>query len=115
MVSALVLLANNNGATASLYTFVILLGTASVVIVYFAGTASAWKHSPGIGRRLVLAFAFLFLAFAVYGMGLEPVLWSLVLLAIGLVIRWVMQRLNARAGSSPVEELAPAAPPGSSA
>ena len=115
MVSALVLLANNNGATASLYTFVILLGTASVVIVYFAGTASAWKHSPGIGRRLVLAFAFLFLAFAVYGMGLEPVLWSLVLLAIGLVIRWVMQRLNARAGSSPMEELAPAAPPGSSA
>ena len=115
MVSALVLLANNSGATASLYTFVILLGTASVVIVYFAGTASAWKHSPGIGRRLVLAFAFLFLAFAVYGMGLEPVFWSLVLLAIGLVIRWVMQRLNARAGSSPMEELAPAVPPGSSA
>lgn len=101
LISALILLANNSKATASLYTFVILLGTASVVVVYLAGTASAWKNSPGTGQRLVLAFAFLFIAFATYGIGAEPVLWSLVLLAIGIAIRWVMHRLNAHAGSSP--------------
>ena len=100
-VSVLVLLANNSKATAALYTFVILLGTASVVVVYLAGTMSAWKNSPRLGQRLVLAVAFLFIAFATYGIGLEPVLWSLVLLAIGVAIRWVLQRLNARAGSIP--------------
>lgn len=101
VISALVLLANSSKATASLYTFVILLGTASVVVVYLAGTMSAWKDSPRFGQRLVLAFAFLFIAFATYGIGAEPVLWSLVLLAIGLAIRFVMHRLNARVGSSP--------------
>jgi APA family basic amino acid/polyamine antiporter len=101
LLSALVLLANNSKATASLYTFVILLGTASVVIVYLAGTMGAWKNSPGVGQRLVLAVAFLFLAFATYGIGAEPVLWSLVLLAIGLAIRVGMHRINSRAGSSP--------------
>ena len=108
-VSALVLLANNSKATASLYTFVILLGTASVVIVYLAGTMSAWKNSPRLGQRLVLAFAFLFIAFATYGIGAEPVLWSLVLLAVGLVIRTVMRRLNSSA-ATPAAEPAPAAP-----
>lgn len=109
LISAFVLLANSSRATASLYTFVILLGTASVVIVYLAGTASAWKNSPGTGQRLVLAFAFLFIAFATYGMGLEPVLWSLVLLAVGLAIRAVMHRLNSSA-ATPEPALAPAAP-----
>lgn len=115
VLSALVLLANNSRATASLYTFVILLGTASVVTVYLAGTMSAWKNSPGLGQRLVLAFAFLFIAFATYGIGPEPVMWSLVLLALGLAIRFVMHRINARAGSSRAAEASPAAPPESTA
>ena len=106
LVSVLVLLANNSRATASLYTFIILLGTASVVIVYLAATASAWKHSPGTGQRLVLGFAFLFIAFATYGVGAEPVFWSLVLLAIGLAVRAAMHLLNSRAASR-----APAADP----
>jgi APA family basic amino acid/polyamine antiporter len=113
LISVLVLLANSSKATASLYTFVILLGTASVVIVYLAGTFSAWKNSPHLGQRLVLAIALLFIAFATYGMGAEPVLWSLVLLAIGLAIRTVMRRLNSSAANPPAA--APAAPPGSSA
>lgn len=114
-ISALVLLVNNSKGTASLYTFIILLGTASVVIVYLAGTASAWKNSPRLGQRLVLAFAFLFIAFATYGIGIEPVLWSLVLLAIGFAIRWVMHRIKASAGSNPAAATAPATPPGSAA
>jgi APA family basic amino acid/polyamine antiporter len=113
VISVLVLLANSSKATASLYTFIILLGTASVVIVYLAGTFSAWKNSPRIGQRLILAVALLFIAFATYGIGAEPVLWSLVLLAIGLGIRAVMRRLNSSAATPPAA--APAAPPGSSA
>ena len=73
LVSALVLLANNSRATASLYTFIILLGTASVVIVYFAGACELrLEAQPGLGRRLVLAFAFLFAAFASTGSGWKP-------------------------------------------
>ena len=107
VISVLVLLANNSKSTAGLYTFVILLGTASVVIVYLAGTFSAWKNSPQVGQRLVLAFALLFIAFATYGIGLEPLLWSLVLLALGIAIRAMMHRLNSRvaspaAGTAPV-------------
>ena len=113
VISVLVLLANNSKSTAGLYTFIILLGTASVVIVYVAGTLSAWKNSSRIGQRLVLAFALLFIAFATYGIGLEPILWSLVLLAAGLAIRAVMRRLNSRAATPAAA--APAAPPGSSA
>ena len=109
VLSALVLLANNSKATASLYTFVVLLGTASVVVVYLAGTMSAWKNSPRLAQRLVLAFAFLFIAFATYGMGAEPVLWSLVLLAAGLAIRAVIHRLNS-GSTTPAAEAAPAAP-----
>ena len=108
LISVIVLLANNSKATASLYTFVILLGTASVVVVYLAGTMSAWKNSPRRGQRLILALAFLFIAFATYGIGAEPVLWSLVLLAIGLAIRFVMHRLNARSGSTPPAAESPA-------
>ena len=60
---------------------------------------------------MVLAFAFLFIAFATYGIGMEPVLWSLVLLAVGLAIRFIMRRLNSRA-ATPAPEAAPAAPRG---
>ena len=109
MVSALVLLANNSKATASLYTFVILLGTASVVIVYLTATLGAWKHSPRLLQRFILALALVFIAFATYGIGIEPVLWSLVLLAIGLAIRAAMHRLNSRR-PNPAAEVAPAAP-----
>ena len=107
-ISALVLLANSSKATASLYTFIILLGTATVVIVYLAATLAAWRHSPYFGQRAILIFALLFIAFATYGMGIEPVMWSLVLLAIGIAMRWVMRLLNSRGGSSPAAAETPA-------
>ena len=110
--SALVLFANNSKATANLYTFVILLGTASVVIVYLAATLGAWKHSPRSGQRAILVVALMFIAFATYGLGMEAILWSLVLLAIGIAVRWVMHRLNSRGGSSRAAAASPAAPPG---
>lgn len=99
VLSTLVLLANTAKATADLYTFVILLSTASVVIVYLAATLGAWRHSSKTGQRAILIVALMFIAFAIYGLGLEATLWSLALLAIGFAIRWLMRRLNSRVGS----------------
>ncbi|HEY6048168.1 MAG TPA: APC family permease [Sphingomicrobium sp.] len=96
----ILILANSSRATANLYTFIILLSTAAVIVVYLAGVLAAWKANPAIGSRSILALALLFIAFAIYGTGLEADLWCLVLLATGLAIRAVMRRLNSRAGSS---------------
>ena len=110
----LLLLANSSRATTNLYTFIILLSTATVIILYFVGALAAWKANAKIGSRSIVAVALLFVAFATYGTGLEATLWCLVLLAAGLAIRAVMRRLNSKGGSSQPEATSPAAPPGSS-
>ena len=109
--SILLLLANSSRATASLFTFIILLSTATVVVVYLVAALAAWKLSPTAGTRTIIAIGLLFLAFATYGIGLEADLWSLVLLAIGLLIRALMRKLNSRGDSIPPEEVNPVVPP----
>lgn len=106
--SLLLLLANSSRSTASLFTFVILVSTAAVVVVYFIGVLAAWKASPAPLSKLVLTLAVVFIVFVTYGIGLEPAAWSLALLTFGLAVRWLMQRLNARAGSIPAVEAGPA-------
>jgi len=113
--SILLLVANNSKAGAELYTFIILLSTAAVILVYLTAALAAWKNSPAAAQRVVLALSFLFIAFATYGLGLEAGLWCLVLLGAGLAIRAVIRRLNSRGGSSPAAAATPAAPPGSAA
>lgn len=93
----LLLLANSSRATANLFTFIILLSTAAVVVVYFTSALAAWKFSPKLAARAAIAAGILFLAFATYGIGLEAGLWCLALLAIGIAIRAVMHRINSRA------------------
>ena len=110
----LLILANISRATANLYTFIILLSTAAVIVVYLAGVLAAWKSKPTVAARTVLAVALLFIAFAIYGTGTEADLWCLVLLAAGLAIRTIMRRLNSLTGPSPLAEAIPVAPPGSS-
>lgn len=107
--SILLLLANSSKATANLFTFIILLSTASVIIVYLTSALAAWKLNPAAGTRAIVAVAVVFIAFATYGIGLEAGLWSLALLAAGLLIRAVIHRLNSRS-TSPAAEAAPAAP-----
>jgi APA family basic amino acid/polyamine antiporter len=108
--SLLLLLANSSRNTANLYTFVVLVSTAAVVIVYLTAVLAAWKAGPAPLAKIILALAVAFILFAVYGIGLEPALWSLALLAVGLAVRWVMHRLGAQAGSSLEPGVAPAAP-----
>lgn len=82
----LLILANSSRATASLFTFIILLSTAAVLLVYLAGALAAWRLC-GSAARAVIFVALLFILFAFYGSGYVADLWSLALLAIGLVIR----------------------------
>jgi basic amino acid/polyamine antiporter, APA family len=92
--SILLILANSSRATASLFTFIILLSTAAVLVVYLAGALSTWRMSPSNFARAAVLAALLFIVFAFYGTGAEPSLWSLVLLAIGLAVRMIMHRLS---------------------
>jgi len=94
--SVLLILANSSRTGASLFTFIILLSTAAVLIVYLGGAISAWRLVSSIWARVAILFALLFIIFAFYGTGAEASLWSLVLLAIGIVVRTIMHRLRDR-------------------
>lgn len=109
VMTILLLLANSSRATVNLYTFIVLLSTAAIVAVYFAGALAAWKSRPAFGARSIIAVAMLFVAFAIYGTGLEANLWCLVLLAAGLAVRAVVRRVSFL-GSSPAPAAVPAAP-----
>lgn len=94
----LLILANSSRSSAGLFTFVILLGTSAVLVLYLAGALSAWRLvTSGLGRAVVIV-ALLFILFAFYGAGFEPNAWCLVLLAIGIAVRSVLQRLSNRNG-----------------
>ena len=110
----LLVLANSSRTTAGLFTFIILLSTSGVLVVYLAGTLAAVRKKPGFGAKLVLGLALFFIAFAFYGSGVEANAWCLVLLALGLAVYAVMRRINSR-GATPALAAAPAEPPGSAA
>jgi len=97
----LLILANSSRASASLFTFIILLSTAAVLVVYLAGALSAWRLSASAPARAVIIVALLFILFAFYGSGAEAELWGLALLAIGLAVRATMHWLN---GPGPIED-----------
>jgi APA family basic amino acid/polyamine antiporter len=104
----LLILANSSRATGNLYTFIILLSTSAMIVVYFVGGLAAWKSSPAVQARGIIAVALLFTLFAAYGTGLEADWWCLVLLAAGLAVR-AMSRWPG--GSSPPAAANPAALP----
>jgi APA family basic amino acid/polyamine antiporter len=93
------ILANSSRATAGLFTFVILLSTAGVLVLYGVGALAAWKQSQAFGQRAATIVAVVFVAFAFYGVGPEASGWSLVLLAIGYGLRLVMRRVSSSAPS----------------
>ena len=111
---SLLLLANSSRGTASLYTFIVLLSTAGIIVLYLVGALAAWKANPATGARSIVAGAVLFSAFAAYGTGLEACLWGLALLAVGLAIRAGMRRFNSRTQTNLPAAAIPVAPPESS-
>jgi APA family basic amino acid/polyamine antiporter len=95
--SILLILASSSRAGASLYSFIILLSTVAVLVLYLAGALAAWRLSASAPARAVILVALLFIAFAFYGSGAEACAWGLVLLVIGLAVRTIMHLLNPRA------------------
>ena len=89
------ILANGSRASANLFTFIILLSTAAVLVVYLMGALAAWRLSPSPAARAAIVVALLFILFAFYGSGAEADLWCLALLAAGLGLRMAMHRLGA--------------------
>jgi APA family basic amino acid/polyamine antiporter len=113
VLTILLLLANSSRTTANLYTFIILLSTAAIIVLYFVGALAAWNSTRSAGARAIIFVALLFAAYAMYGTGLEADLWCIVLLAAGLAVRNLARRLSSRSpdGSSPLAEANPAVIP----
>jgi basic amino acid/polyamine antiporter, APA family len=102
-------LSNTSKSTAELFIFVSLLTTSATLVVYTLGALAALRGRPSVLATAAIAVSLLFSLFAFYGAGLEIDLWGLVLIAIGLIVRGLMRRLNFP-GSNPAMAAAPAAP-----
>ena len=101
---------NYNGSMSEAFTFVVLISTVASLVLYGAVALAACK------LRLAIPLAIVSVAFTLFlfwGSGLKATLWGFALILLGVPIWWLNRR--SRASTSPPEELAPAAPPGSSA
>lgn len=88
---ALILLNSSRGLS-GIFTFLALLTTGGVLVFYVTALAAAMKENRKAGRWPILMLGLAFAAFAIYGSGIETNLWVLVLLAIGLGVRWLCRR-----------------------
>jgi APA family basic amino acid/polyamine antiporter len=107
--ASLLIVANATRATASLFTFVILLSTAAILVLYLVGCLAAWKRSRPIERPIIV-LAIAFSLFALWGAGTEANAWGVVLLAVGYALRFFLRRLSSPSGSTLPQEAIPAAP-----
>ena len=117
VLSVALIAANYTRGLTELFGFVILLATVATLVLYLFGALSALRlmKQGSLQRGSLLIVTLLGTAYATwtfYGAGLEATGWGAVLLATGIPV-FVLMR--SRAGSNPVEDLHPAAPPGSSA
>ena len=105
--SCAVVLANESKGTSGLFTFLALLTASATLWLYLAVALGALKQRPR-GFALVGVLAGLaFTLFAFYGSGLEANLWSLALLAAGIIMFAIMRM---RHGPNPAPVAAQAAP-----
>ena len=95
-----------------IYTFIILLATVAVLVLYFAGAAAmlalvarGQAKGAGITAAAVLGGAYALWTF--YGAGGEATAWGAALLATGIPVYFLTR---SRDGSSPAAEVSPAAP-----
>lgn len=109
-IAILLVLFNSSRTTAGLFTFVILLSTVAVLVVYLIGSLAALRLRTTPPAALVIIVGVGFSLFAFYGSGREANLWGLALLAGGLAIRTLLHRLNSAATSLAMEP-SPSAPP----
>jgi APA family basic amino acid/polyamine antiporter len=80
-----------------LFTFSILLSTATCLLPYLVSVLAWWRIDPRarLLRKLVATGALLYSAWALFGTGMESLLWGGVLVLSGLPI-FLWQRRRAR-------------------
>jgi APA family basic amino acid/polyamine antiporter len=94
---------NLTGGMIQIYTFIILLATVAVLVLYLAGAATmlallAQGKAKGLVLTTAAALGAAYALWTFYGAGLEATLWGAALLATGIPVYFVMRW---RAGSSP--------------
>lgn len=88
VLSSLMVIANFSRSLVELFTFVLLLATAAILLPYAAGSA-AWLFKGDRGR-VTAALALVYSIYALFGAGWEALGWGAVLLAAGIpVYAWV--------------------------
>lgn len=112
-VTILLIFMNSSRTLSGLFTFLVLLTTVSSLFLYAVVALVALKEPLHGVARAVVAVAFLFALWTIYGAGLEAFLWGLALVAAGWPIRWLSRHFNSAAATPPA--VAAVAPPGSSA
>jgi APA family basic amino acid/polyamine antiporter len=100
LASALVI-ANYSRSLVQLFTFILLLATAAILLPYAASSA-AWLRRGGREGRVVALFALLYSGYALLGAGTEALAWGAVLLLAGVpVYFWLRRARRATAAASP--------------
>lgn len=104
----ILVLSNTTRSTAGLFTFIILVSTVAVLILYVVAALATWVRERGLGTRALIFAGIIFGAFAFYGSGIEASLWGLGLAAFALPVRAMSRWLG---GSSPPAVASPAVLP----
>jgi APA family basic amino acid/polyamine antiporter len=90
--------ANYTRSLVALFTFVILLSTATTLLPYLMTTLAWWRIDKNAGwrRRLIAFGALVYSVWALIGAGTEPLLWGAALLLAGWPIYLWQQRKTVR-------------------
>lgn len=101
LLTTLVLM-NYNRSMVQVFTFIILISTATYLVMYLTCAVAAlklcWSGALGAaGRRLspfllIAMLAAIYSAWTLFGAGAEAFWWSIALFAVGLPVYWMMKR-----------------------
>jgi APA family basic amino acid/polyamine antiporter len=92
--TVVLVLSNTSKSTVELFVFVSLLATTATLVVYGIGALAALRTGPSAYATIAIVASIMFSLFAFYGAGWEANLWGLVLMLIGLVVRWLCRLLR---------------------
>lgn len=96
--ASVLIVANFSRSLVALFTFSILLSTATTLLPYLVSVLAWWKIEPVAApwRRLVALAALLYAGWALVGTGLESMAWGAVLVALGLPVYLWQRRERTR-------------------
>jgi APA family basic amino acid/polyamine antiporter len=104
--AALLVLASSSKNFVAVYVLITLVSTLLALVLYVVCAAAALRLRVAGKAAILVALGMLYSIAMFVGAGLEPLLWSIALAAIGLPVRFISRWLN---GSSRAGEARPAA------